>query len=453
MRAKRQQHFLAYALLPLVAVPLLLAACLDSITENQSEAFAEAAALEACSVTGKNRRIRNVMNSWYLYVDQMPDRDPADFSSPQAMLEALMVNPPDRFSFLDDRERALSFTEEGRRIGLGLSLILVAEPDDYRVVEVIEGSPAAEAGMARGDRLLTINYRSVEDWFLNEGLGAAFGPDEEGVAVAISVRRPDGSEYSVKLQKEEFPVDPVTALSFFELDDGRTVAYFLFRSFIEPARDRLDEVFGQLQDAEVDELIVDLRYNGGGRVGVAEQLASQVGGESLVDEVFVRFVHNDARRDEDLAIRFSETVASLGLERLVVVGTARTASASELIVNNLRPFMEVDIIGERTFGKPVGSYAFEVCELLLFPVSFALLNAEGEGDYFAGLPATCEAEDGLDSALGDEAEASLAQALHFIDTGQCDVASAGLARERAAEAYRPEAGGREGWHPEQSIIR
>lgn len=435
----------------LTATVLLLSGCLDdladSIEEEQTEAFREAESQLACSTPGKVHRVRDIMRSWYLYVDEMPSRDPDNFESASAMLEALRVNPPDRFSFITDREATLRFTEDGERIGIGISAILVTEPDDYRVVDVIGGSPASAAGMARGDRILTINGRTVADWFQNEGLGAAFGPDEEGVTVSLSARRPNGEEYSLELEKTLFQVDPVSVVETFELANGDTAAYLHFRSFILPAEGRLDQVFGDLQSQGVDELILDMRYNGGGRLSVAEQLAGQIAGADVVGEIFARMVHNQARSDSNRSRVFEEETGALGLNRLVVIGTARTASASELVVNGLRPYMTVDLIGQRTFGKPVGSYGFDVCEQILFPTAFSIQNARGEGDYFDGLAPTCEAPDELVRALGDAREDSLAQALYYLNNGTCDTGITAESRRKQAVSYQPEAGGREGWNP------
>lgn len=451
MRNKSLTVMQKLLLVPVTAVAVTLGGCLDdladSVEEEQTRAFEEAESELECSTTGKVRRVHDVMESWYLYVDQMPARSPNNFDSPQAMLEALRVNPPDRYSFIADRESSLRFTVDGERVGIGVSLILVQEPDDYRVVDVVEGSPAAEAEMARGDTLLTINGRSVADWYQNEGLDAAFGPDEEGVTVTLSARRPNGEEYSLELDKALFEVDPVSVVETFELADGRTVAYLHFRNFIVPAEDRFDEVFSDLQSQGVNELILDMRYNGGGRLSVAEQLGGQIAGDAVVGEVFARMIHNAARSDNNRERTFEEETGALGLERLVVIGTERTASASELIVNALRPYMAVDIIGERTFGKPVGSYGFSVCEQMLFPIAFSIRNSLDEGDYFDGLAPTCEAPDELERALGDTQEGSLAQALHYLNTGSCDTGITREARRKQAVSYRPRAGGQEGWNP------
>ncbi len=96
----------------------------------------------------------------------------------------------------------------------------------------------------------------------------------------------------------------------------------------------------------------------------------------------------------------------------MVITTRGSASASEAIVNGLRPYMDVKVVGDTTYGKPVGQYGFDFCEKVLYPVAFLVTNARGEADYFGGIPADCAAADDVDHALADPREASLAEALY-----------------------------------------
>jgi C-terminal processing protease CtpA/Prc len=100
------------------------------------------------------------------------------------------------------------------------------------------------------------------------------------------------------------------------------------------------------------------------------------------------------------------------------------ASASELVANALRPYMPVVLIGDRTYGKPVGQYGFEFCTKVLALVSFSLKNADGQGDYFDGLAPTCQAADDVTHEIGDVEEESLREALQFIDSDRCSGARA-----------------------------
>ena len=211
---------------------------------------------------------------------------------------------------------------------------------------------------------------------------------------------------------------------------GRRIGYVFFRNFVEPSAAALDAAFGTLRATSATDLVLDLRYNGGGLIAVAQHLASLIGGSRTNGRVFTQFVHNDKNTSLNNLWRLDDPPQSLGLSRLVVITTRSSASASELVVNSMRPYMTVVVVGDTTYGKPVGQYGYDFCDKVLHPVAFALRNVLGQGDYYDGIPADCAARDDLDHALGDAAEASLSQALHYLTTGACSAAGAARAASR-----------------------
>jgi C-terminal processing protease CtpA/Prc len=224
------------------------------------------------------------------------------------------------------------------------------------------------------------------------------------------------------------------------------VGYVHFRNFVTPSVAALNTAFQQLRDQGASELVLDMRYNGGGLVSVAQHLAGLVGGAPLVGQVFVQFTHNDKQTSRNTTYSFEAKPQALGVSRLVVIATQASASASEAIINGLRPYMDVKVVGERTYGKPVGQYGFEFCEKVLYPVAFLVTNARGQADFFSGIPADCAAPDDVDRPLADAREASLAEALAVLRTGRCSgqAAAAGLQQESLRERLRPLP--RDGWH-------
>ena len=200
---------------------------------------------------------------------------------------------------------------------------------------------------------------------------------------------------------------------------GRRIGYIFFRNFVEPSYDALETAFTELSAARVDDLVLDLRYNGGGLVNVAQHLASYIGGRRTEGLVFAEYFHNDKNAFRNKAIRFVPKAQRLTLDRLIVVTTHASASASELVINALRPFMPVVVVGATTYGKPVGQYGVAFCDKLLAPVSFALRNADGQGDFFDGFAPDCPAPDDLGHQLGDAGEESLKEALTFATTNAC----------------------------------
>jgi C-terminal processing protease CtpA/Prc len=162
--------------------------------------------------------------------------------------------------------------------------------------------------------------------------------------------------------------------------------------------------------------------------------------------VFATYRHNDKQSARNETLRFDDATIDLRLSRLFVITTRSSASASELVINSLRPHLPVIVIGDATYGKPVGQYGFNFCDKVLAPVSFSLVNAEGNGDFFDGIPPDCTAADDVEHDLGSADEGSLAEALHFIRTGSCSVPRSTGARTLRAtfEPQRPT-----GW---QSVV-
>jgi C-terminal processing protease CtpA/Prc len=247
------------------------------------------------------------------------------------------------------------------------------------------------------------------------------------------------------MRKRVVTIPTVSATQVYS-PDGREVGYVFFRNFVTPSYAALDEAFSEFRARGVRDLVLDLRYNGGGLVGVAQHLASLIGGPRTDGQVFAEYFHNDKNVARNRVMRFEPRSHALGLERLIVITTHDSASASELVINALKPFMPVFVIGSRTFGKPVGQYQVNFCDKTLAPVSFALRNANGEGDFFGGIPPSCPAADGLDHPIGDAREASLHEALTVVATGRCSgMQPAVLQREEREPATMPA----KGW---QSVV-
>ena len=407
--------------------------CLGLIVCCLAAATPAGAQSPACTPLAQATFVRDTLDELYLWYRQLPDVDPASVASPEAYLDAVRYRPLDRtFSYVVSRAANDAFFDDSRFIGLGLSTSVVS--GELRVLQVFAGSPAAEAGLDRGSRIDGIDGVSVDALIAAGALDDAFGPSEDGFVVAVRFTTRAGEAREARIAKRPVTIPTVSLTRVFELD-GRRVGYLFFRNFVRPSIAALDEAFAALGAAGVDELVLDLRYNGGGLVDVAVHLAGLVGGAPVRDQVFAQSEHNDRNRRLNETRRFGAPAAALGLRRLVVIATQASASASELLINGLRPFLPVVIVGGRTYGKPVGQYGLPFCDKVLAPVAFSMRNADGGGDYFDGLPADCPAADDLSHELGDPAEASLAEALRVASGGEC--AAARSARALRAVEGRP----------------
>lgn len=379
---------------------------------------AVAQSLTSCTTVSQNLFVRDVLADIYYWNTEIPPVNAAQFPSPEAYLERVRYRPLDQhFSYIGSRAEAEAYYSDSQFVGFGFSMRFDGE--GLQISQVFPDSPAAEVGLQRGEVIIAIDGRSVSDLVLEGRLDAALGPSEEGIGVDIQVRRGEAVR-EARMVKRPVTIPTVSHLSLYEVD-GRKVGYLFFRNFVTPSLEALTEAFTALRGENVTELVLDLRYNGGGLVTVARHLASLIGGTRTEGQVLAEYFHNERNAFRNEVMRFESPEQALRLERLVVVTTRASASASELVVNSLRPFMPVVTVGEATYGKPVGQYGINFCDKVLYPVAFTLRNALGQGDYFGGIPADCQAADDHARQIGDPEEASLKEALHVVRTGSCSV--------------------------------
>ena len=377
----------------------------------------------SCTPLQQNMYVRDVMTDLYLWYREVPAVSVTAYDTPEAYLEAVRYRPLDRtFSYITSREANDAFYSASQFIGFGFSTSL--RDSQLRVTQVYPGSPAQEINLARGARILEINGRTVADLVTSGELGGAFGASEIGVAADILFER--GRVATRGRMVKRLVTIPTVSETRVITSGGRKVGYIFFRNFVEPSHEALDRAFAELRAAQVTELVLDLRYNGGGLVNVAQHLASLIGGVRANGQVFAEYFHNDRNTARNRITRFGRPSEALTLDRVIVVTTRASASASELVINSLRPVMPVWIIGDRTYGKPVGQYSISFCDKVLAPVSFTLRSADGQGDFFEGLQPNCRAADDVEHQLGDPLEGSLREALDVIATGQCSPTAAAI---------------------------
>jgi len=373
----------------------------------------------SCNTTSQNLWVRDQLNTYYYWYQFMPTGvNPASFNSPESYLEAVRYRPIDNtFSFITNAASNDAFYSDSQFIGYGFGNQTTTT--GIRVLQVYDDSPALEAGLSRGDFITSVNGRTVPAMIADGTIGGAFGAAEIGVATTIEWETQAGERRNARMVKRLVTIPTVSLTSVVEID-GRKVGYLFFRNFVQPSTAALTEAFAALKTAGATELVLDLRYNGGGMVEVAVHLGSLIGGARTNGQVMLNYVHNDKIGPIlDKTTRFANPEQALNLQRLVVITTRGSASASELVINSLRPYIPVTIIGDTTYGKPVGQYGLRFCDKVLYPVAFSIKNANLEGDFFDGLAVDCAAGDDYTHQLGDSAEASFAEALTFIRTGAC----------------------------------
>ncbi len=392
---------------------------------------------------------------WYLFPELLPATvDTASFATAQDLLDHLTATAraegKDRyFSYLTTRTEENSLLGEGEFIGFGLRTRTDPGPRPF-IVEVFESSPAAEGGVERGDEIIEVDlddgngYVPVSE-LLADGstISDALGPSEVGVERGLKLARlGEAQPVEVRMVKRTVTIDPVSDIygwAVLPLAGTAGVGYVNLRTYISTADTQLRDAFAELRARDLDYYIVDLRYNGGGLVRIAELMNDLFGAERSTTDVQLRMLHNAARSAaEDVTRSFEPQPQSVRPVRIAFLTTDATASASEINVNSMAPWVEVAIVGDDTYGKPVGQLAFDLtgCDDRLRLVSFRTANALDQGDYYGGLAATldfaCAAPDTIEQALGDPAEGMVSAALYWLANGACQtvIAPAPVARSK-----------------------
>lgn len=409
----------------------LLAGCLGGSGSDDDGGFL----LTSECLSGQGRQeVFDIMRDWYFWNDETEQADKYtssadDFSDVEALLDFLRYRPSefDRgFTFVTTPEEEEAFFEEGKFIGFGFGLTRIGNTHEIRITQIYAGSPAATAGLERGYSLVAIDGRSIAQIDLNEGLNEALGPSVVGDARTLSFQDRAGNPLpDIELTKASVDLDPVAEVKIID-NAGVDVGYVFFRTFIGTAVDELRAAMQQFKDELITHVIIDLRYNGGGLVSVAEVLGSLLAGPGNDGGIFFIQEFNSNNMSFNQTSLFQSESASLDLGKIVFITTGGSASASELLINGLQPYFQdpgesIAVIGSPSFGKPVGQSGFDFCDNTqrLRAVTFKTVNVNGFGDYFSGLPVDCQADDDLQALLGDENEDSLSVALQYLQDGTC----------------------------------
>lgn len=371
----------------------------------------------ACDAVSQNRYVHDLMKDIYFWADAAPVVDYTAYATPADVLTAMVYTPKDRWSYITSVSNFTSLFSRGKYIGYGLG---VKQGSDgvWRLNIVYPGSPAAAAGLRRGYAVTALNGMPVDQVAAHNLWTQQFGADAAGVQMSVGYTDAGGVAGNVTLAKGEVTVPPVYDARVLYYG-GVSTGYLAFTSFNETTPAAAEAALALFQNAGIRELVVDLRYNGGGLMDPAAYIAGRVADYRAAGAVFARLRHNAAHRGLDRLLRFTGTGPAASGGRVVVIATGATASASELFINGLKPFMEVAVIGSKTHGKPAGMYGCSFCGNVISAVAFELENAHAEGGYYNGIPATCLADDGLTVPLGDPAEPSLKAALYYAANGKC----------------------------------
>lgn len=410
----------------------------------------------------ENNWLRSWSNNLYLWYDEIVDVDPVLHPTPQYfdLMKTFATTPSgadrDRFHFTYTTEQWRLLSQSGVSAGYGVAFAILARrpPRDVRVAYIEPDSPASRARLSRGARILTVDGANVT-YGSAAVLNAAFFPADLGETHEFVIQDlGSGSRRTISLTSALITSDPVQNDDTIETSSG-TVGYLLFNDHIATAERELVDAMTALEEAGVDDLVLDLRYNGGGYLAIASQVAYMIAGPSSAGQTFDELRFNDKHKvfnpvtgrtlsptpfydtSLGLSVPSGAGLPSLNLSRVFVLTGGGTCSASESIINGLRGIdLEVIQIGTTTCGKPYGFYPADNCGTTYFSIQFQGVNAKGFGDYPDGFSPQdtartegvsipgCVVGDDFGHALGDVDEARLKAALQYRIDATCPAPAA-----------------------------
>jgi hypothetical protein len=403
----------------------------------------------------ENNWLRSWSNNTYLWYDEILDRDPAQYSTAAYFdllkTEATTVSgtPKDQFHFTYPTEVWEQLSQAGVSAGYGAewAIISAVPPREVRVAFTEPGSPATTAAIERGTEVLEVD--GVDFVFANDQasvdiINAAFWPAAENETHTFKVRDVNGVENTITMISTLVTSDPVQNVGTIATATG-PVGYILFNSHIATAEQGLIDAVTQLSSAGINDLVLDLRYNGGGLLAIASQLAYMIAGPTATSgKTFENLMFNDKHPTFDpvtgsplaptpfynTSVGFSapagQPLPTLNLNRVFILSQGGTCSASEAIINGLRGIdIEVVLIGSTTCGKPYGFYPTPNCGTTYFTIQFEGKNNKDFSAYTDGFTPVntvgaigesvpgCSVADDFQHLLGDPNEAQLAAALNY----------------------------------------
>ncbi|GAA0878220.1 S41 family peptidase [Algoriphagus jejuensis] len=368
------------------------------------------------------------MNEWYFWNEELPATvDYSQFSTNEELLDAIAFKPLDRFSYLTTQE-AFNNSFVGKNAGHGFGYAFSADEKMF-LSFVFEESPAGKDGWKRGWEITQINGKTIPEYKLsNGGYDFKLGTSDPGITNTFTFRLPDGTTTTRTNIKAEYQSNSVLEKKVFDLD-GKKVGYWAYQSFkatagLSPTQStEVKTSMEFFQTAGIQELIVDLRYNGGGSVAVAEQILNNLIQTANSGKLMYTNKYNSLKSNLASNRSFAKT-GTISLDRIIFITSRGSASASELVINVLDSYLDVVLIGDNTYGKPVGSFPLSPYNTVLknnnvelVPITFAIANADGKADYFEGFPADFSVGDSPQYPWGDERDLRVAAALNFIQNG------------------------------------
>lgn len=451
---------------------MVLAGFMSSCKKDNTQPDADSTAVVESNKlqTATTNRDYLTKDSIFLYAKQtyfwntsLPSYDtfnPRSFSTKENLLYSLTqiaINPQtskpyeyvlnsssSKYSFIDNGSVATQLSGVSGDYGFSANF---DASNQLRVKLVYGNSPADLKGLKRGYQITKVNGGGVSRSSqtdidnLNSGI---FGSNP---SISMTVLKPDGTSQDLVITRGSYTINPVLYTNTYTIGTKK-IGYIVFNSFTTNATSYLDAAFSKFTSDGVTELVVDLRYNGGGSVGTSETFTNLIAPSSQNGKVMYTTYWTKTMQNENATIlanqkfyakgndgttrlytlldySYKPTMAAgnqevfakrgslNGVTRVYFLVTGGTASASELLINNLKPVMDVKLIGRKTYGKPVGFFSIRIDKSDLYIPEFQTKNQLDQGEYFDGMAVDKDVADDLTKDFGDETEGLLSQALYY----------------------------------------
>ena len=418
---------------------------------------------------GWSKEIYDNMKEIYLWKDALPATfDPTRYATPEDALDYLKgikLDPNtgkaiDRYSFLDKIGNLSGEIGGGTASGDYGFMITPALNESntvsFYVNYVYSNSPAGKAGVKRSYEIVTVNGSSdVHPDVNSDGYLVSTSAGYKNVVNALfnsqtatfTFKKKDGSLINAPMTAASYSINSVLLDSVYTTTDAKKVGYVVFNQFLgDPSVTELNKTISEFETEGVKYVVIDLRYNGGGSVATCEKFCDMLAPKSANGNVMYSYKMNSLLmsqyKSSDLTTSYTKNNTLEPTELYFIVGGG-TASAAELLINNLKPYYpgKIYLIGKTTYGKPCGFWATPIGYSEkqttpkegydLYAISFETINANGEGQYYSGMKPTIEVSDYIGYAWGDINDPRLAQALYHITNGSFNTTKASIGKHPA----------------------
>ena len=366
---------------------------------------------EALTIDPKVQYTADTFNDLYLWYESMPTVDLPSISTPDDYINKIRYSQ-DRWSFTMPYTDMMKLLQDGETTGWGFGFGY-DNLKNLRIFFVYDNSAMGRAGVKRGWVMKSINGSPVSAM-----TSADFNTALANTTNTFVFIKNDGTETSIQMTKGVIGINSVQYSTVFSRG-AKKIGYFVFSDFLGSSVKELNTTFDKFVSQGVTDMILDMRYNGGGTLDCADSLVALIAGKPNKDKIYNTLTYNNKHTRMGYSYKIGLKYNSIQLDKLVIITTSGTASASELVISGLKPYLNIKLIGSKTHGKPVGMNieGNTTLNLAVAPISFRNTNSVGYTDYFDGIPVDFVVSDSPTQDWGDLSDECLKAAVNYISTG------------------------------------